>query len=139
MASSASSKALNIYTVCDYPCEWDDLLDDKGQVIASIFTFEYIKNEDSSARIGITQSEDGIYDIVVNENEINNKVVQKALDALSKITAKKYKFEGIHKKLKKKILNEISSELDKIDKKQLENLTELMKDIEADVKKKFKS
>lgn len=132
-----SSKVLNVYTVCDYPCEWDDLLDDKGQVIASIFTFDYIRAEDPRAKLGITQSEDGIYDIIVDDVEINGKVVQKALDSLSKLTAKKYKFEGIHKKLKKKILNEISSELDKIDKKQLENLTKIMKDIEEDVKKKI--
>lgn len=86
-------KSIKIYPTSEYPSEWDDLIDLRKRVIATIYGREYGIKE--KCKIGITRAKDGIYDIVVQVKEINNKVVQDALGKLSEITKKKYKFESL--------------------------------------------
>ena len=72
----------------EYPCQWDDLIDSKGNVIATVYTLK----ESGWKRPKIRKAEDGIYDIVVASEEINNEVVRNALKDLSKRTKKEYIF-----------------------------------------------
>ena len=73
-----------------YPCQWDDLINEKGKIIATIYTEEEAKRD--GLKFGISKGKDGIYDIVTSSKEINNEVVRNELNELSKRTKKKYQF-----------------------------------------------
>lgn len=83
-------KLEKIYPTGEYPTQWDDLINEKRETIATIYTLEEAKEDGFEE--GITLSEDGVYDIVVDVQEITNKVVESALEQLGKITKKKYVF-----------------------------------------------
>jgi len=85
-------KRIKIRPTCEYPCQWDDLIDSRKKVIATIYTLE--EGEKDKLKPGITKGKDGIYDIVVYAKKINNEVVRNALKDLEKITDKRYIFEG---------------------------------------------
>jgi hypothetical protein len=85
-------KRIKIRPTCEYPCQWDDLIDSRKKVIATIYTPE--EGGKDKLKLGITKGTDGIYDIVVYAKEINNEVVRNALKDLEKITDKRYIFEG---------------------------------------------
>jgi len=85
-------KKIKIRATCEYPCQWDDLIDSRNKVIATIYTLE--EGKEDKLKPGITKGKDGIYDIVVYAKEINNEVVRNALKDLEKITGKQYVFEG---------------------------------------------
>ena len=85
-------KIIKVRPTCEYPCQWDDLIDSRKKVIATIYTFE--EGGKDKLKPGITKGKDGIYDIVVYAKEINNEVVKNALKDLEKITEKRYIFEG---------------------------------------------
>lgn len=76
----------------EYPCQWDDLIDSRKKVVATIYTLE--EGEKDNIKSGITKGKDGIYDIVVHAKEINNEVVRNALRDLEKVTDKRYVFTG---------------------------------------------
>ena len=79
---------IKIKSTGKYPCQWDDLIDEKGSVIATVYTEEEGKKD--SLKFGITKGKDGIYDIVISTKEINNEVVRNVLIDLSNRTKKKY-------------------------------------------------
>jgi len=85
-------KRIKIRPTCEYPCRWDDLIDSRKKVIATIYTLE--EGGKDKLKPGITKAKDEIYDIVVYAKEINNEVVRNALKDLEKITDKRYIFEG---------------------------------------------
>jgi len=87
-----SKKIIKVIPTCEYPCQWDDLIDSRKKVIATIYAFE--EGGKDKLKAGITKGKDGIYDIVVYTKEINNEVVKNALKDLEKITEKRYIFEG---------------------------------------------
>jgi len=85
-------KAIKIKPTCEYPCQWDDLIDSRNKPIATIYTLkEGIKD---NKKTGITKGENGICDIVVDTREINNEVVRNALKDLEKAAEKRYIFAG---------------------------------------------
>ena len=75
-----------------YPCQWDDLIDSNKMVIATIYTEKEAKA--NGLKPGIRKAKDGIYNIVVCSNEINNEVVRNALKNLSKKTKQSYRFSA---------------------------------------------
>ena len=85
-------KRKKIRSSCEYPSQWDDLIDSRKNVIATIYTLEEGKKD--NLKPGIKKGKDGIYDIVVHANEINNEVVRNALEDLGKVTGKQYVFES---------------------------------------------
>ncbi|MCH7732952.1 MAG: hypothetical protein IIB44_10695 [Candidatus Marinimicrobia bacterium] len=86
------TKAIKVRLTCEHPCHWDDLIDSRKRVIATIYTIK--EGEKDDLKPGITKGEDGIYDIVVHAKEINNEVVRNALKDLEKVTRNRYIFEG---------------------------------------------
>lgn len=83
---------MKVRQTCEYPCQWDDLINSHNKVIATIYTLE--EGENDNLKPGITKGKDGIYDIVVHSNEINNEVARNALKDLEKVTNKRYVFAG---------------------------------------------
>lgn len=81
-------KVVKIKPTGEYPCQWDDLIDDKGKTIATIYTEEEAKKD--GLKTGIRKGRDGVYDIVVWAREINNEVVRNALKDLGKKTGTNY-------------------------------------------------
>ncbi len=81
---------IRVKPTCEYPSQWDDLIDSHNKVIATIYTIE--EAEKDNLKPGITKGKDGIYDIVVYSKEVNNEVVKNALKDLEKVTNKRYVF-----------------------------------------------
>jgi len=86
--NSKKLKAIKVKPTGVYPCQWDDLIDSKNNVIATIYTLREGKKD--NLKSGITKGTDGIYDIVVNSKEITVEVVKNALTDLEKVTDKRY-------------------------------------------------
>ncbi|MBI3377398.1 MAG: hypothetical protein HY035_03200 [Nitrospirae bacterium] len=80
-------KSIKVKPTGEYPCQWDDLIDSKNNVIATIYTLKEGKKD--NLKSGITKGTDGIYDIVVNSKEITVEVVRNALVDLEKVTDKR--------------------------------------------------
>lgn len=85
-----SIKTINVYPTAQFPCRWEDLIDNKKKLIATIYTESEAKKDNLS--FGIKKAKDGSYDIVVDATEINNEVVRNSLKDLEKMTNKTYKF-----------------------------------------------
>lgn len=85
-------KITKVKPTCEYPCQWDDLIDPGGKCIATIYTIE--EGQKDNLKSGIEKGKDGIYDIVVHTKEINNEVMRNALKDLEKVTGELYIFEG---------------------------------------------
>lgn len=85
-------KIIRVRPTCEYPCQWDDLIDSGKKVIATIYTLK--EGEKDNLKTGMTKGKNGIYDIVVHSKEINNEVVRNALKDLEKVTGKRYVFVG---------------------------------------------
>lgn len=83
---------IRVKPTCEYPCQWDDLINSHKKVIATIYTLDEGKKD--NLKPGITKGKDGIFDIVVYSKEINNEVMRNALKELEKVTGKKYIFAG---------------------------------------------
>jgi len=88
----AEKRTIKVKPTCQYPCQWDDLIDSRKQLIATVYTLE--EGEKDNLKPGITKSKDGIYDIVVHAEGINNEVVRNALKDLEKVTGTRYIFAG---------------------------------------------
>lgn len=56
-------KIIRVKPTCDYPCQWDDLIDSRKKIIATIYTLE--EGEKDNLKPGITKGKDEIHDIVV--------------------------------------------------------------------------
>src|SRR4030042_2906724 len=85
-----SKKIIKVRPTSEYPCQWDDLIDSRKKVIATIYTLQEGKKD--NLKPGIVKGEDGIYDVVVHAKDINNEVVRNALRDLEKVTGKRYRF-----------------------------------------------
>jgi len=83
-------KPIKAYQTCEYPSQWDDLINLDKEVIATISTTKEASRD--KRKKGIIKAGDGIYDIVVEAKEINDKIVKDAIENLSKVTGKKYEF-----------------------------------------------
>ena len=88
---SKKLKAIKVKPTGEYPCQWDDLIDSKNNVIATIYTL--MEGKKDNLKSGITKGKDGICDIVVNSKEITVEVVRDALADLEKVTDKRYVFD----------------------------------------------
>ena len=77
-------------TTGDYPCQWDDLIDEKRRTYATIYTLSNVKKGSRPKLKGIQKSKDGIFDIVVDEQELIKENVETALKDLTKITGIEY-------------------------------------------------
>jgi len=84
-------KIVKVRSICEYPSPWDDLVDSRKNVIATLYTLEEGKRD--NLKPGIRKGKDGIYNIVVHANEINHEIVRNALEDLEKVTGKRYVFE----------------------------------------------
>ncbi len=80
--------AIKVKPTGEYPCQWDDLIDSKNNVIATIYTLK--EGRKDNLKSGVEKGTDGIYDIVVNSKEITAEVVKNAFADLEKITDKRY-------------------------------------------------
>ncbi len=76
-----------------YPCQWDDLIDKNGRVVVAIYTLRE-KLVDGPAVPGVKLDEDGIFDIVLDVPELNEKVVAEALAELSSRAGKRYRLKS---------------------------------------------
>jgi hypothetical protein len=85
---SKKSEDIKLKPTGEYPCQWDDLIDSKNNLIATIYTLKEGKKD--NLKYGITKGTGGIYDIVVNSKEITVEVVRNALADLEKVTDKRY-------------------------------------------------
>ena len=83
-------KINKIHSDVQYPCQYDDLFDEKGKLIATIYTEKDAKED--GLRQGVSKGRDGIYNIVTSAKEINNEVVRNGLEELSRKTGKRYEF-----------------------------------------------
>ena len=90
----------NIYKIylastSEYPCAFDDLIDKKTkETIITIST----KNEVGvDLELGITKSEDKIFDIVVDVELLTKEVVKKQVKKLSKIVEINYLIDFVEK------------------------------------------
>lgn len=83
---------IKVRPTSEYPSQWDDLIASRKKVIATVYTLE--EGEKDNLKLGITKGKDGIYDIVVHAEEINNEVVRNALKDLEKVTSERYVFVG---------------------------------------------
>ena len=50
---------IRVKPTCEYPCQWDDLINSHNKVIATIYTIE--EAEKDNLKLGITKGKDGIY------------------------------------------------------------------------------
>lgn len=87
---------INLRTTGEYPCQWDDLIDEHGKTYATVYTLKNARG-DGVTEAGITQSSDGIFDIVIDAPKLTKDVVRNSLKELSKITGIEYKFNSCHK------------------------------------------
>jgi len=85
---SKKLKTIKVKPTGEYPCQWDDLIDSKNNLIATIYTLK--EGRKDNLKSGTTKGKDGIYDIVVNSKEITVEVVRNALSDLEKVTDKRY-------------------------------------------------
>ncbi len=79
-----SKKIIKLRTTGKYPCQYDDLIDENNLTRATFYTLEEIKKDLSSSKEGITKGTDGVYDIVLELEELTIKDVRKALEMLGK-------------------------------------------------------
>lgn len=70
--------------------EWEDFCDEENNCIATFYTLEYAREENKEAQIGITKTEDGVYDVIVDAPVITREIVEKSLRELSQITGQEY-------------------------------------------------
>jgi len=84
---------MNLKTTGEYPCQWDDIVNEKGKTYATIYTLKNAR-KDEITRAGITKKNNGIFDIVVDVPELTKELVQTALKELSKITGIEYKLSN---------------------------------------------
>lgn len=77
-----------------YPCPWDDLIDEKSKVYATVYTLNNVRKD---SWIGIRKAgiifnkKDKIFDIVVDVPKLTEKIVLQELEKLSKITSVQYR------------------------------------------------
>jgi len=86
-------RKMNLKTTGEYPCQWDDIVNERGKTYATIYTLKNAR-EDEITKAGITKKKDGIFDMVVDAPELTKELVQTALKKLSKITGIEYKFSN---------------------------------------------
>lgn len=87
-------KAIRLKQTVQYPCSMDDLIDSKSITRVTVYTLEEYGCWPKTAKKlpYIRKCRDGIYDIVIASNEINNEVIRIALKELSKKTKRSYVF-----------------------------------------------
>ena len=83
-------RKMNLKTTGEYPCQWDDIINEKRKTYAAIYTLKNAR-EDEITKAGITKKKDGIFDIVIDAPKLTKNIVQNALKELSKITGIEYK------------------------------------------------
>ncbi len=81
---------MNLKTTSEYPCEWDDLINEQRETYATIYTLKNAR-EEGITKAGIIKKKDGIFDIVTDSLELTKEIVQNSLKELSKITGIEYK------------------------------------------------
>lgn len=69
---------------------WEDFCDEENNCIATFYTLEYAKEENKAVQIGITKTEDEVYDIIVDAPVITREIVEESLKKLSQITGRQY-------------------------------------------------
>lgn len=74
----------------DYPCPMDDLFDpETNEPVVSIYTLEQ-----SELPLGIWMADDGVYEIVVENDLITKEILKLQLTELSLITGVEYEVVG---------------------------------------------
>ena len=85
----------------EYPCQWDDLIDEKDNTVATIYTLEEaviaakecseLKQSFPEVKPGITKDNSGMYDIIVDAKSLTADAVENAVKGLSKLAGIEYK------------------------------------------------
>jgi len=76
----------------DFGCQWDDFLIEGDRTYVTMYTLENVRKggDGHLTKPGITLSDDGIYDIVIDAPELTKEIVEQALKELSDITLVSY-------------------------------------------------
>lgn len=77
----------------EYPCTFDDLIDSVSrETKVTVYTLKE-REKDGPATTGISLSDDGIYDIVINAEKLTKELVKEAIYQLNSQTEIEYKLK----------------------------------------------
>ena len=83
--SSSKPPLIKLMSTSEYPCTYDDLIDSKTRkTLFSVSTLKSLEEEDIDVKTGITLSDDGIYDIVVDTEVLTKDIVKEHISNVSK-------------------------------------------------------
>jgi len=83
---------MKLKSTCVLPSQWNDLVDEKDNVIATVYTLKERQSDFEDAKVGIIKAEDGIYDVVVEAEELTDEVIGEAIGNLMGCTKENYEF-----------------------------------------------
>jgi len=84
-------KCIELTTLGEYPCQWDDLLTKELATYATVYTSKEAKKD--NLKLGFTKSKDGVWDIVIAVPLLTKAVVRTMLQKLTKKTNIEYVFK----------------------------------------------
>lgn len=82
------TQSIQLVPTTEYPTTWDDIIDKETR--KTIITISTKEEADENLEVGITKSDDGIYDIVVDTDIITEEIAKKQVAKLSKIVEINY-------------------------------------------------
>lgn len=88
---------IELETTNEYPCPLDDLVKPgKCTAYATVYALKEARRnpEDGLYRSGITQGDDGIWDVIIDVPELTIDAVRSSLNDLSKRTGIEYKLNS---------------------------------------------
>jgi len=75
---SSPKPPIKLISTSEYPCTYDDLIDSKTRkTLFSVSTLNSLEEEDIDIKTGITHSDDGVYDIVIDTEILTEDIVKK--------------------------------------------------------------
>ncbi|MEK6826623.1 MAG: hypothetical protein AABX90_03265 [Nanoarchaeota archaeon] len=101
MMKHTKGKTMKLKMTGDYPCPWDDLINESKKVHVTIHTLKSVKKDPllKLSKEGITfDKKERINDIVIDVSELTEKIVRNSLKKLSKITGVNYKLGKARKR-----------------------------------------
>ncbi len=91
---SSPKPPIKLISTSEYPCTYDDLIDaSTRKTLFSISTLKSLQEEGEDVEAGITLSDDGIYDIVVDTELLTKNIVEEHIKNTSKLINQDFIFE----------------------------------------------
>ena len=79
-----------LISTSEYPCKWDELIDaDTEETVVMISSMSVVPEEEK-ATLGISKGGDGIWDIVIKDDNITKDRLDRLMSELSKKTGVEY-------------------------------------------------